>query len=80
MIEGGSYGARGIPQSRTEAILAEWATGLGADLRREHELTGLQADQHGVTAEVSTPHGTRRLRARYLVGCDGSRSTVGQER
>jgi bifunctional hydroxylase/dehydrase len=76
VLEGGSYGARGIPQSRTEAILAEWATGLGADLRRQHELVGLQADSNGVTAEVKTPHGTRRLRARYLVGCDGSRSTV----
>ncbi|HEU5271368.1 MAG TPA: FAD-dependent monooxygenase [Jatrophihabitans sp.] len=76
VIEGGSYGARGIPQSRTEAILAEWATGLGAELRRQHELIGLTTDELGVTAEVRTPHGTRRLRARYLVGCDGSRSTV----
>lgn len=76
VIEGGSYGARGIPQSRTEAILAEWATELGADLRRRHELIGLQADDHGVTVAVRTAHGTRRLRTRYLVGCDGSRSTV----
>jgi bifunctional hydroxylase/dehydrase len=76
VIDGGSYGARGIPQSRTEAVLADWATGLGAEVRRQHEVIGIKPDDSGVTVEVRTPHGTRRLRARYLVGCDGSRSTV----
>ncbi|MEO3811209.1 rifampin monooxygenase [Sphaerisporangium sp. B11E5] len=63
----------GIPQAVTERLLAEHATGLGADIRRGHELAGLSQDDHGVTAELAD--GTR-LRGRYLVGCDGGRSAV----
>ena len=76
VLERGSYGARGIPQSRTEAILAEWATGLGAEVRRRHEVTGLEADQDGVRLAVATPDGPARLRAAYVVGCDGAHSAV----
>ncbi len=65
-----------VPQPRTEAMLNGWASELGADLRRGHELRGLvQTDEH-VEAEVSGPRGRVRLRARYLVGCDGAGSTV----
>ncbi|GII88801.1 FAD-dependent oxidoreductase [Sphaerisporangium siamense] len=63
----------GIPQTVTDRLLAERATELGAEIRRGHELTGLSQDDQGVTAELAD--GTR-LRARYLVGCDGGRSTV----
>ncbi|MER5447581.1 rifampin monooxygenase [Streptomyces sp. NPDC002764] len=63
----------GIPQTVTERLLAEHAVEVGADLRRGWELVGLSQDEHGVTAELAD--GTR-LRSRYLVGCDGGRSTV----
>ncbi|WP_030890871.1 rifampin monooxygenase [Streptomyces sp. NRRL S-1868] len=63
----------GIPQPTTERLLAEHATALGVEIRRGSALTGLCQDAHGVT--VATDGGTR-LRARYLVGCDGGRSTV----
>ncbi|GAA4069456.1 rifampin monooxygenase [Actinomadura miaoliensis] len=63
----------GIPQPITERLLAERATELGAEIRRGCELVGLDQDDHGVTAELAD--GTR-LRSRYLVGCDGGRSTV----
>ncbi|MFJ3442756.1 rifampin monooxygenase [Streptomyces sp. NPDC086081] len=63
----------GIPQTVTERLLAEHAAEAGAEIRRGHELTGLSQDDDGVTAELSD--GTR-LRSRYLVGCDGGRSTV----
>ncbi|MFI7277204.1 FAD-dependent monooxygenase [Streptomyces sp. NPDC049879] len=76
IVEGGNFGVRGVPQSFTEKVLTDWAVGLGADLRRSHEVVGLEAADDGVTAEVATPGGTRRLRARYLVGCDGARSAV----
>jgi 2-polyprenyl-6-methoxyphenol hydroxylase-like FAD-dependent oxidoreductase len=62
-----------IPQPITDRLLAERAAELGADIRRGCELVGLDQDEHGVTAELAD--GTR-LRARYLVGCDGGRSTV----
>ncbi|MEV8591767.1 rifampin monooxygenase [Streptomyces sp. NPDC052012] len=63
----------GIPQTITDRLLEEHAAGLGADIRRGCELTGLSQDADGVTAELAD--GTR-LRSRYLVGCDGGRSTV----
>ncbi|WP_327190802.1 rifampin monooxygenase [Streptomyces xinghaiensis] len=62
-----------IPQVVTERLLHEHATGLGAEILRGRELTGLSQDDDGVTAELGDGS---RLRARYLVGCDGGRSTV----
>jgi oxygenase len=65
-----------VPQTQTEELLAGWARGLGADVRRGHELTGLvQHDDH-VEVHLAGPSGLVRLRAAYLVGCDGERSTV----
>jgi 2-polyprenyl-6-methoxyphenol hydroxylase-like FAD-dependent oxidoreductase len=63
----------GIPQTTTDRLLAERAVELGAEIRRACELVGLSQDGHAVTAELAD--GTR-LRSRYLVGCDGGRSTV----
>ncbi|MGH3389863.1 MAG: rifampin monooxygenase [Actinomadura sp.] len=63
----------GIPQPTVERLLTEHATDLGAEIRHGCELVGLSQDDHGVTAELAD--GTR-LRSRYLVGCDGGRSTV----
>ncbi|QNG17709.1 rifampin monooxygenase [Rhodococcus triatomae] len=67
----------GIPQTTTDRLLLEHATALGAEIRWSSELVGLSRDDDGVTAEVSGPGSLRRqVRARYLVGCDGGRSTV----
>jgi 2-polyprenyl-6-methoxyphenol hydroxylase-like FAD-dependent oxidoreductase len=63
----------GIPQTLTERLLTEHATELGVEIRRGCELVGLSQDDHGVTVELAD--GTQ-LRSRYLVGCDGGRSTV----
>ncbi|GLZ37238.1 rifampin monooxygenase [Actinokineospora sp. NBRC 105648] len=63
----------GIPQPATERLLAERAAELAVEVRRGHELVGLDQDADGVTVELAD--GTR-LRSRYLVGCDGGRSTV----
>ena len=63
----------GIPQTVTDRLLTERATELGSELRRSWELVGLSQDEQGVAVELAD--GTR-LRSRYLVGCDGGRSTV----
>ncbi|MFF0308155.1 rifampin monooxygenase [Streptosporangium sp. NPDC004379] len=63
----------GIPQPVTERLLTERAAEVGVEIRRGCELVGLSQDEDGVTAELAD--GTR-LRSRYLVGCDGGRSTV----
>ncbi|HEY0454132.1 rifampin monooxygenase [Actinophytocola sp.] len=63
----------GIPQTTTDRLLTEHAVEAGAEIRRGCELVGLSQDADGVTVELAD--GTR-LRSRYLVGCDGGRSTV----
>ena len=63
----------GIPQPITDRLLTEHAIELGVEIRRGCELVGLSQDEDGVTVELAD--GTR-LRSRYLVGCDGGRSTV----
>ncbi|MFJ6937470.1 SDR family oxidoreductase [Streptomyces sp. NPDC101132] len=65
-----------VPQIRTEELLGAWATGLGADLRRGHEVTDLAQHPDHVTVEARGPGGPVRLTARYVVGCDGERSAV----
>ncbi|MGK5639756.1 FAD-dependent monooxygenase [Streptomyces sp. URMC 126] len=76
VLDGGHFGVQGIPQSRTEEVLTTWVSGLGADIRRGWELVGLTDDGAGVDVLLRTPDGERRLRASYVVGCDGGRSTV----
>ncbi|MGW4641103.1 FAD-dependent oxidoreductase [Sphaerisporangium sp. NPDC004334] len=61
-----------VNQQQIEGILGEHAARLGVQVRRGAELTDLSADDEGVT--VSTSAG--RVRARWLVGCDGGRSVV----
>jgi 2-polyprenyl-6-methoxyphenol hydroxylase-like FAD-dependent oxidoreductase len=63
-------------QAQVEAVLEARALELGADVRRGHDLAGLSQDQDAVTAAVRGPQGSYRLRARYLVGCDGAHSLV----
>lgn len=63
----------GIPQTVTDRLLAEHAVEVGVEIRRGSELAGLSQDDDGVSVELAD--GTQ-LRSRYLVGCDGGRSTV----
>ncbi|MFE5867606.1 FAD-dependent monooxygenase [Streptomyces roseifaciens] len=61
-----------IPQEPLERLLGERAAELGAEVRRGVELTGFAADDEGVTVHA----GGSAIRAGWLVGCDGGRSTV----
>jgi 2-polyprenyl-6-methoxyphenol hydroxylase-like FAD-dependent oxidoreductase len=65
-----------LPQQRLEEHLAARAAELGAEVANGHRLTGLRQDADGVTIEVDGPDGPYELRARYLIGCDGGKSTV----
>jgi 2-polyprenyl-6-methoxyphenol hydroxylase-like FAD-dependent oxidoreductase len=55
-----------------EALLAERAGQLKAEVRRGTALTGLDVDADGVTVLA----GGTNIRAAWLVGCDGGRSSV----
>ncbi|MEU7531534.1 FAD-dependent monooxygenase [Saccharothrix sp. NPDC042600] len=63
----------GIPQPVVVDLLEHHATRLGAEVRRGRAVTAFSQDGDGVTVELADGE---RLRARYLVGCDGARSTV----
>ncbi|MDB1087005.1 FAD-dependent monooxygenase [Streptomyces sp. ACA25] len=66
-----------ILQSAIERLLEEWGAELGVRVRRSAELSGIRQDEAGVTVELTTGEAApATLRARYLVGCDGGRSTV----
>ncbi len=60
-------------QNRIEAILAGWVEELPVRFRRSEEVTGFAQDDDGVLVQLA---GGDAVRARYLVGCDGGRSTV----
>ncbi len=48
----------------------------GVSILWQHDLQALTQDDAGATASFATPGGQRDLRARFVVGCDGGRSTV----
>jgi 2-polyprenyl-6-methoxyphenol hydroxylase-like FAD-dependent oxidoreductase len=61
------------PQYETEGVLLRRARAAGVAFVRPAELTDLVQDPQGVTATLADG---RTIRARYLVGADGHRSTV----
>ncbi|MFI5029356.1 MAG: FAD-dependent oxidoreductase [Reyranellales bacterium] len=63
-----------LPQHKTEAILRERLAELGHRPHYGHALESFTQDDGGVTAVVKGA----LWRVRYLVGCDGGRSTVRQ--
>ncbi|MDR3661106.1 MAG: FAD-dependent monooxygenase [Mycobacterium sp.] len=65
-----------LAQPQLEALLADHARERGADIRRGHEVTGLQQHDDAVHLDVLGPDGPYRIAARYVVGCDGVRSRV----
>ncbi|MDN5917916.1 MAG: FAD-dependent monooxygenase, partial [Pseudonocardia sp.] len=63
----------GIPQPVIVHLLEEHAIELGAQVRHGCALADVAQDDEGVTVELADGE---RLRSRFLVGCDGGRSTV----
>jgi len=80
LLNGAHQAAKTVPQSKTEQVLEDWARGLGADIRRDHEAEAIR--DVGDTVEVTCrgPEGTSAFTAHYLVGCDGGRSAVRKAR
>jgi 2-polyprenyl-6-methoxyphenol hydroxylase-like FAD-dependent oxidoreductase len=62
----------GRDMEHIERVLAARALSLGAEIQRGHGVDGFEASNDDVTVHA----GERRVRARWLVGCDGGRSTV----
>ncbi|MCA1394041.1 FAD-dependent monooxygenase [Bradyrhizobium sp. IC3123] len=62
-----------LRQNQIERLLAEWTSELAVPIYRSREVTGFAEDASGLDITLS---GGMRLRALYLVGCDGGRSLV----
>ncbi|UVK52614.1 FAD-dependent monooxygenase [Mesorhizobium sp. AR02] len=62
-----------LRQNHIERILADWISELEVPIYRGQQVTGFAQDADGVDLDLS---GGQRLRAKYLVGCDGGRSTI----
>lgn len=67
-----------LPQYLTERVMRERLAELGQRPAFGHTLVGFEQDAEGVSARIAGPQGEQTLRARYLVGADGGRSTVRQ--
>lgn len=63
----------GLRQRHIERILAQWTAELGVPIYRSCDVTGFGQDDAGVNVRLSDG---RSLRAQYLVGCDGARSSI----
>ena len=62
-----------LAQEQTERLLAAWADTLNVRIYRDRDVDGIACDDDGI--DVTTAQGTR-MRARWLVGCDGGRSRI----
>ncbi|WP_394553873.1 FAD-dependent monooxygenase [Agromyces sp. MMS24-JH15] len=68
-----------LEQSRNESLLADFVAARGRDIRWRHALRDFRVVDDagaGVVATLDGPDGEVEVRARYLVGTDGARSTV----
>src|SRR6187431_3167412 len=66
----------GLWQKHIERILAGWVAELKVPVLYGTEVTGFAQDDTGVDVALSD---CQRVRAQYLVGCDGGRSLVRKE-
>ena len=62
-----------VEQSRTEEILRERLHTLGGCVEFDTAIVTFRQEEEGIEAELSTGE---TVRADYLIGCDGGRSTV----
>jgi 2-polyprenyl-6-methoxyphenol hydroxylase-like FAD-dependent oxidoreductase len=62
----------GVEMEGLEAVLTAHALAMGVQIRRGHAVDALEVSDETVVVSA----GDRRFRARFLVGCDGGRSTV----
>ena len=69
-----------VPQSRTEHLLLERLHELGGTAQRSRELMALRQEGDVVVALIGDARAesthAQEMRARWVVGCDGSHSTV----
>ncbi|MCT0224350.1 FAD-dependent monooxygenase [Synechococcus sp. CS-1328] len=74
---GSRYGFNlGLSEEITESILVAYLERLGGMVHRSCRLLGLRSHTEGVTATIACSDRELQLEARWVVGCDGLRSTT----
>ncbi len=70
-----------IAQHVLEPILLDAARGFGADIRFDHEVVSVEQDDEFAVARIRRrPSGEEfQVQARYVLGCDGARTLVGEQ-
>lgn len=64
------------PQTNVDAALDRYAVDSGAEIQRGVEVVALSQDADGVTVTAHSDAGAESLRARYVIGADGTHSGV----
>ncbi|MFW6384797.1 MAG: geranylgeranyl reductase family protein [Halodesulfurarchaeum sp.] len=65
-----------IDRIRLDRVLAEEAAEVGAEIRENATVTGVEENPESVTLSVMERGSSKRVEARMVVGADGPRSTV----
>lgn len=65
-----------LPQSETERLMIEHLEALGGRIERGVELRAFTDNGEEIEAELWGSAGRERVRARWVVGCDGAHSAV----
>jgi 2-polyprenyl-6-methoxyphenol hydroxylase-like FAD-dependent oxidoreductase len=66
-----------VEQGRHEKVLYDFIKSKGKDVRWQTMLESFSQSEAGVTAEIKTVAGeTETIEAKFLVGCDGAKSSV----
>jgi 2-polyprenyl-6-methoxyphenol hydroxylase-like FAD-dependent oxidoreductase len=70
-----------LPQYETERVLRERAGALGVDVRYGWKANEIESDAKGATVGLTELHGNGEatIRAKYVVGCDGTKSVVREQ-
>lgn len=66
-----------VEQNKHEELLYNFLKTNGKDVLWRNELVSFSQDENGVEANIKTVNGEiKTIRAKYLVGCDGAKSSV----
>lgn len=70
-----------IPQTALEPLLLDGAREFGADIRFDHEVINVRQTPDYIVAHIRRRDSGEEfeIRARYMIGCDGARTLVGEQ-
>lgn len=74
-LPGPTMRMHGTTTDKVDALLSEEGVANGATIMRDQQVTSISEAEDGKTVSITTQHGAA-FKCRWLIGCDGGRSTV----